>query len=154
MTPRRVAVTGLGVVSPLGNDPADFFDGLVHGRPGIRHVPLGREGRTTKAIGAPVSFAAPNHFALPQLRMLDRVSQFALVGAGQAAADAGLDICGFDRAGAGVFIGTALGGAETTDDGYFTFYGERSDRVKPYSVLMAMNNAVKAFGVTTRTGSA
>jgi hypothetical protein len=45
----------------------------------------------------------------------------------------------------GVFVGTGMGGAQSTDEGYQTVYEERSDRVKPYSVLMAMNNAAAAW---------
>jgi 3-oxoacyl-[acyl-carrier-protein] synthase II len=77
--------------------------------------------------------------------MLDRVSQFALAAADQAVRDAHLafDTVGHSRA--GVFLGTGMGGAQSTDDGYFSLYGEGSDRVKPYSVLMAMNNAAASW---------
>jgi 3-oxoacyl-[acyl-carrier-protein] synthase II len=77
--------------------------------------------------------------------MLDRVSQFALVAADQAVRDAGLvfDYPGRERA--GVSVGTGMGGAQSTDDGYFTLYAEGSDRVKPYSVLMAMTNAAASW---------
>jgi 3-oxoacyl-[acyl-carrier-protein] synthase II len=75
------------------------------------------------------------------MRMLDRVSQFALVAAAQAASEAAGFLEGLDRARVGVFVGTGLGGAHATDDGYHTLYGERSDRLKPYSVLLAMANA-------------
>ena len=46
---------------------------------------------------------------------------------------------------AGVFVGTGMGGSETTDDGYRTLYAEGSDRIKSFSVLMAMNNAPAAW---------
>jgi 3-oxoacyl-(acyl-carrier-protein) synthase len=77
--------------------------------------------------------------------MLDRVSQFALAATAQAVANSGDVFGSLDRERAGVFIGTGMGGAETTDDGYYTLYGESSDRVKPFSVLMAMNNAPAAW---------
>lgn len=77
--------------------------------------------------------------------MLDRVSQFALHATSQAIADAGLLFAGEDRQRAGVFIGTGLGGARATDDGYQTIYGEGVDRVNPFSVLMAMTNAAAAW---------
>jgi 3-oxoacyl-[acyl-carrier-protein] synthase II len=84
-------------------------------------------------------------FPAPRLRMLDRVSQFALAAAAQAVRDADLPWANTDRQRAGVSIGTGMGGAQSTDDGYFTLYGESSDRVKPYSVLMAMNNAAASW---------
>ena len=77
--------------------------------------------------------------------MLDRVSQFALVAAGAAVADARLDFTVEDRQRCGVCIGTGMGGAETTEEGYHTLYAERSDRIKPYSVVNAMNNAAASW---------
>src|SRR5262249_45171151 len=55
--------------------------------------------------------------------------------------DAGIDLGAVDKSRAGVFVGTGMGGAQTADDGYHTLYAEQSDRVKPFSVLMAMTNA-------------
>jgi beta-ketoacyl-acyl-carrier-protein synthase II len=143
---RRVAVTGIGVISPLGNDAQTLFDNLVRGRSGIRRLSTRFDGRLISRIGAPAAFDATAHFSNPQIRMLDRVSQFALAAAAQAVKDAAIGFDGAeDKQRAGVFIGTGMGGAETTDDGYYTLYGEGSDRVKPFSVLMAMNNAAASW---------
>lgn len=150
---RRVAVTGIGVISPLGNDPEAFFSGLALGCSGIVRLPapaIERSGPSVSGhrrthIGAAVSFNPASFFPAPRLRMLDRVSQFALAASAQAVSDAKLAFNHTDRQRAGVFIGTGMGGAQSTDDGYFTLYGEGSDRVKPYSVLMAMNNAAASW---------
>ena len=74
-----------------------------------------------------MAFDGARFFPAPKLRMLDRVSQFALVAAAQAVRDADLVFDHTDRQRAGVFIGTGMGGAQTTDDGYFTLYAEGSD---------------------------
>ncbi len=142
---RRVAVTGLGVVSPLGNDAASFYGALCNGRSGVRRLEGRFHARLTTRIGAPVELDCARLFEPPKLRMLDRVSQFALAATAQAIAQAGEVFHGLDLRRAGVFVGTGMGGAETTDDGYYTIYGESSDRVKPFSVLMAMNNAAAAW---------
>jgi beta-ketoacyl-acyl-carrier-protein synthase II len=142
---RRVAVTGMGVVSPLGNDAASFFASLAQGKSGIRRLDAAFCNRLTAPIAAPALFDAGQHFPAPKLRMLDRVSQLALHAARQAIDDAEISFDAADRRRIGVFIGTGLGGSETTDDGYQTVYGERSDRVKPYSVLMAMINAAASW---------
>lgn len=142
---KPVAVTGLGVVSPLGNDAASFFAALLAGRSGVRRLRTRFPERLGTRIGAPVDFDGAAHFPGPKLRMLDRVSQLALVAAAQALAQAGGALDGLDRRRAGAFVGTGMGGSETTDDGYHTLYGEGSDRVKPFSVLMAMNNAAAAW---------
>ena len=142
---RRVAVTGIGVVSPLGNDTRAFAAALNAGRSGIARLAGKSHERLASPVGAPVAFDASALFPAPRLRMLDRVSQFALAAAAQAVAEAGAVFDLLDRRRAGVFVGTGMGGAETTDDGYYTLYGERSDRVKPFSVLLAMNNAAASW---------
>lgn len=141
MTGRRIAVTGLGVVAPLGIGVDELFTNLVAGRSGVRRLTPPRSERLRSPIGAPVDFDGHAHFPAPRLRMLDRVSQFALVAAAQAVADAGLNFAVERRERCGVYVGSSLGGAETTDDGYYTIYEKQSERVNPFSVLAAMNNA-------------
>ena len=137
-------VTGMGVVAPLGNDVAGLFAALVAARSGVRRLEMRYRERLTTGIGAPVAFDAAAHFPGPKARMLDRVSQLALVAANQALAQSGA-LAGLDVSRAGVFVGTGMGGSETTDDGYHILYADRSDRVKPFSVLMAMTNAAASW---------
>lgn len=142
---RRVAITGLGVVSPLGIGGKNFFERLVQGHSAVTRLPEELHPRLKCRVVAPVSFDGAAHFGAARLRMLDRVSQFALVAAAEAIIDAGALFEHDDRDTTGVFVGTGMGGAQSTDDGYKTVYEERSERVKPYSVLMAMNNAAAAW---------
>jgi beta-ketoacyl-acyl-carrier-protein synthase II len=141
MTRRRVAITGLGVVTPLGNSITELFASLAAGRSGVRRLASSRAERLVSPIGAVVNFDGTAHFAPPRLRILDRFSQMALVAAGGAVADARLDFTTERRDRCGVFVGSSLGGAETTDAGYRTLYAEQSDRINPYTVLAAMTNA-------------
>jgi len=141
---KRVAVTGLGLVAPGGNDPGEFFASLVAGRSAIGVLREHGERLSTR-IAAAASFDASSHFSAPRLRMLDRVSQLALVAAQQALRNAAIELNDEERATTGVFLGTGMGGAGTTDDGYNTLYRENSDRIKPYTVLMAMNNAAASW---------
>jgi 3-oxoacyl-[acyl-carrier-protein] synthase II len=138
---KRVAVSGLGVISPLGNSIPSFLDSLLKGRSGIRRLEGRFAERLVCRVGGVAEFDGAAYFPAPKLRMLDRVSQFGLAAARQALEDAGLDLRAIDKSRVGVFVGTGTGGAQATDDGYFTLYAENSDRVKPYTVLMAMNNA-------------
>jgi len=142
---RRVAVTGIGIVSPLGNDADAFFEALAAGRSGIVRLAGPFHERLASPIGAAADFDAARHFDAARVRMLDRVSQFALHAAAQAVKDSRGIFERLDPSRAGVFVGTALGGAHATDEGYRTLYGERSDRLKPYSVLLAMANAPAAW---------
>ena len=142
---KRVAITGMGVVSPCGNEPHAFFRALAAGQSGIGRLPESFEPRVNVRIAAQVDFDAARHFAPPKHRMLDRVSQFALFAAAQAVTQAKLDWTDEERRATGVFIGTGMGGASTVEDGYATLYRDGSDRVKPFSVLLAMNNAPAAW---------
>jgi 3-oxoacyl-[acyl-carrier-protein] synthase II len=77
--------------------------------------------------------------------MLDRVSQLALMAAARAISDARVEFAKERRERCGVFVGTGMGGAQTTDEGYHTLYAEKSDRIKPYTVLASMTNAAAAW---------
>lgn len=145
MAARRVAVTGLGVVSPLGNDEASFFEALEAGRSSVRRLDAAFAERLSNRIGAAVEFDPVAHFPPQRLRMLDRVSQFALVAAQQAVSGAGPSAFDQARERTGVFLGTGMGGAQTTDDGYRALYADGAARLPPFSVLMAMNHAAAAW---------
>lgn len=142
---RRVAITGLGVVAPLGNSVDELFGKLAAGRSAVRRLTSPRSERLQSPIGAPADFDGAAHFTSVRLRLLDRVSQLALVAAGQAIGDARLDFATEERERCGVSVGTSMGGVESTDEGYYTLYGERSDRIQPFSVLAAMINAPAAW---------
>ncbi|MEO5629984.1 MAG: beta-ketoacyl-[acyl-carrier-protein] synthase family protein [Thermomonas sp.] len=142
---RRVAITGLGIVSPLGNDEHTFFDGLKAGRSGIRRLDTPFAGRLANPIAASVEFEGSAHFPPPKLRMLDRFSQFALIAAAQAMRDADLRLDADARSRTGVFIGTGNGGSHIIDDGYHALYADDATRLPPFTVLMAMQNAAAAW---------
>jgi len=142
---RRVAITGIGVVSPLGNTVAELYASAYSGRSGIHHLDLPFGDRLVAPLAATVCFDGAEHFDPPKQRMLDRVSQFALVAARQSLADSQCDLSQLDRDRVGVFVGTGMGGSQSNDDGYQTLYGEGSDRIKPFTVLMGMHNAPAAW---------
>lgn len=135
----RVAVTGLGVVSPVGASPADFYASLAAGRSGIRPLP-GRES----VVAGIVAFNAEDHFSKLELTVLDRFSQFALVAAEQAVADAGLEHEDLTTPRTGVYFGSGIGGANTIESGYASFFGDGSRRVPPSTVVAMMSNAAAA----------
>jgi 3-oxoacyl-[acyl-carrier-protein] synthase II len=142
---RRVAVTGIGVVSPLGNSAREAFDSARAGRSGVHRIDLPFAHRLAAPLAATAQFVGEDHFEPPRLRMLDRASQFALFAARQAICGAGLELDESGRRRAGVFVGTGMGGTLSNDDGYQTLYGEGSDRIKPFTVLLGMHNAPAAW---------
>jgi 3-oxoacyl-[acyl-carrier-protein] synthase II len=135
----RVAITGLGVVSPIGNSVEQLFSSLYTGRSGIRVLPEPLSERSRPSIGAAVDLPAGDDH--PRMRQLDRVSQLALAAASQAISDAAIDFATEDRDRCGVAVGSGMGGAGTTEEGYFTLYGQRSDRIAPFTVIRSMTNA-------------
>lgn len=142
---RRVAVTGIGVMSPLGNGEQAFFAALQAGGSGIRRIEAPFAARLSNRIAAQVEFDAAAHFPPPKLRMLDRFSQLALLAAEQAMTGSALQLDAGQRSRAGVFIGSGMGGGHTTDDGYQALYAEGASRLPPFTVLMAMQNAAAAW---------
>ena len=142
---RRVAVTGIGVLSPLGNGCDAVFSAACSGQSAVARLTGVVAERLKAPLAAVVSFDAAEHFDPAKARMLDRVSQFAVVASRGALADAGLDLSGVDLDRAGVFLGTGMGGSTSMDDGYRTLYGEGSDRIKPLLILMGMHNAPAAW---------
>jgi len=142
---RRVAVTGMGVVSPLGASVAEVYANAAAGRSGIHLLDVAFARRLNAPLAATAPFDGAAHFEPPRLRMLDRSSQFALVAARQALADARCDRRALDPCRAGSFVGTGMGGSQSNDDGYHTLYAEGSDRIKPFTVLMGMHNASAAW---------
>ena len=141
MTRRRVAVTGLGVVSPIGNSIEALARNLAEGRSGVRRFDPPLCDRLRSPIGALTEFDGASLFGPARVRQLDRVTQLALAASAQAVADARLDWSTEQRERCGTFVGSGMGGAETTDAGYRTIYAEASDRVNPYTVLAAMTTA-------------
>lgn len=114
---RRIAVTGIGLISPLGNSCAEVLANATAGRSAICRIETPWSGRLAAPLAACVRFQGEEHFPAPRIRMLDRVSQLAVVAARQAIGEARLDLAGADRERVGIFIGTGMGGpsARTKD---------------------------------------
>jgi len=150
MARRRVAVTGAGVVSPLGNTLEEFHRALAEARPGIRRLPEELAQRSGVQVGATVDWNPASMFKEGEAANLDRVTQFSLGAAAQAIAASGLDPA-TARERIGVYWGTGLGGAHTLEATYKNVYGKGEWRARPLSVVMAMNNAA-ASNVAVRHG--
>jgi beta-ketoacyl-acyl-carrier-protein synthase II len=138
-TLRRVVITGLGVVSPIGNSTQDFFANLIAGRSGIRRIP----DRDNTACGV-ADFDAAAHFTKLQLAGLDRFSQFGLVAAGQALDEAGLGNSDIATTRTGVYFGSGIGGANAIEEAYRAYLDPANGRIPPLTVVATMPNAAAA----------
>ncbi len=142
---RRVAITGLGVMSPLGNSVERLFASLYAGKSGIRALPPPFGEASGSRVGATVELTPSDTIPEPRSRMMDRVSQLALGAAAQAVVDSRLDFAATDRERCGVSVGTGMGGAAATEEGYRVLYRERSDRIDPFTVIRSMANAAAGW---------
>jgi len=135
-----VAVTGAGVVSPLGNTLAAFDAALFAGRSAVRAQSLDLPGIDLPPVPvAPAEFDSAAELA-PSRVPLDRATAMALAAARSAAAAAELVPDGFDRDRLGIFWGSGMGGAATFEATCRTVYADRR-RMRPTSVLTTMPNA-------------
>ena len=140
---RRVCITGLGIVSPIGVGIDAFALSLRNGISGIRVMDRGDASAPMRVAGqVDINFAD----YLPPTRIpgLDRVSLFALVAARQAVLDANRGISPIELHGAGVYMGTGIGGVGALEAAYEEFYLRGGNRIKPLTVVQAMNNAAAA----------
>src|SRR5713226_4761832 len=111
--PRRVVVTGLGAVTPVGNSVAESWSNLLAGCSGIDTLTLFDTSAYGVRIGGEVkNFKPEDHIASKELRHMDRSAKFALVAAKEAATDAALDVAAECAERVGVIFGTAAGGVE------------------------------------------
>lgn len=138
---RRVAITGIGVVSPLGNSLPEFHRALAAGRPAIGRLPEAIARGSGVQVGATVQWDPAALLTPGEAANLDRVSQFALGAAAQALSASRLDPATADRTRIGVSWGTGMGGAHAVDASYQEVYGKSQWRLRPLTVVMAMNNA-------------
>jgi len=142
---RHVAITGLGAVTPLGNDVPTLWEGLLAGRSGVGPITQFDPSNMEVRIAAEVKdFDPVALFGRRQARRNDRFTLFALEAARQAVADAGLQFEGEDGREAGVIIGTAIGGILTLLKNYDVLQTSGPRRVSPFMAPMMMPNAASA----------
>ncbi|MDD5219527.1 MAG: beta-ketoacyl-ACP synthase II [Candidatus Bipolaricaulis sp.] len=141
---RRVVITGIGPITPIGTGKDAFWEGLSSGRSGVRRVDdvIDLTDIDVK-IGAPVvDFDPTAHLDPKRARHLDRSAQLALVSAGLALRDAGLGSGDYDPTRAGVVSGTGIGGMETFVENARELADRGPRRVSPFFVTRLMPNAL------------
>jgi 3-oxoacyl-[acyl-carrier-protein] synthase II len=142
---RHVVVTGLGAVTPLGNDVPTLWEGLLAGRSGVGPITLFDPSQLEVRIAAEVKdFDPVALFDRRQARRNDRFTLFALEAARQALGDADLQLEGEDGRDVGVLIGSAIGGILTLLENYDVLQASGPRRVSPFMVPMMMPNAASA----------
>ncbi len=139
---KRVVITGAGTVNALGLTVPATLEAMREGRCGIGPLVFRDVDRLAIQIGAQVhEFDETAHFNRQQLSLYDRFTQFTLIAAREALAQAGLEFSGELAAKSGVVLGNSGGGMTTLDENYRSVYEEGKNRVHPFVVPKLMNNA-------------
>jgi 3-oxoacyl-[acyl-carrier-protein] synthase II len=139
---RRVVITGLGVVSPLGNDIQTLWEALLAGKCGIdRITQFDPSGFETQIAAEVKNYDASPAFPSPkEARRSDRFTQFAVGAAYQALLDSGLDLEKVNRDEIGVFIGSGIGGMHTIEAQHQVLLQRGPSRLSPFMIPMLILN--------------
>ncbi|MEQ9259935.1 MAG: beta-ketoacyl-[acyl-carrier-protein] synthase family protein [Roseovarius sp.] len=139
---KRVVITGAGTINALGKTVPETLEAMREGRCGIGELEFKDVERLAIRIGGQVKGYEPEErFNHQQLALYDRFTQFTLIAAREAIAQAGLEFSGELAARSGVVLGNSGGGMTTLDENYRSVYEEGKNRVHPFVVPKLMNNA-------------
>ena len=148
----RVVITGVGVVSPIGNTKEEFWNSLMEGKHGFtleQWFPGQSEELNVKA--SVKDFSADGLFDKKELRRTDIITQYAVYAADKAIKDAGSDFKDLDPYRCGVIIGSGIGGMETTQEELLAYHNKGNKRVSVFTIPKMIGN-MAAGTVAIRTG--
>ena len=138
---KRVVVTGLGAVTPLGNDVNTFWEAIKNGVCGIDKVTLfDAAGYKTQIAAEVKNFDATEFIEKKEARKMDRYTQFAMVAASEAFKSAGIDMEKEDPWRVGVITGSGIGGIGTFEDQHSVLLEKGPNRVSPFFIPMMISN--------------
>jgi nodulation protein E len=148
----RVVVTGAGVISALGHNCSEFWQGLAAGRPGIQPLQAVDRALLRFPNGAEVQgFDPSRYFEEKEIGLLDRFAQFGVVAAREAIAQAGIQWSDELRESTAIVTGSCVGGQTTEDEGFVNLYRNNIPRVNPLTIPRTMENAA-ASRISLETG--
>ncbi|BCA30068.1 beta-ketoacyl-ACP synthase II [Metapseudomonas otitidis] len=146
MSRRRVVITGLGMLSPLGNTVADSWQGILAGRSGIgliEHMDL--SAYATRFGGSVKGFDVEQYLSAKEARKLDLFIQYGLAASFQAVRDAGLEVTDANRERIGVAMGSGIGGLTNIENNCRSLIEQGPRRISPFFVPGSIINMVSGF---------
>jgi len=144
---KRVVVTGLGAITPIGNTLAEYWEGLLSGRNGIGPITLFNPSRHACRIAGEVKGFNPHDYLdRKEAKRMDRFAQFAVAASKQVIADAQFVINELNAEQVGVMIGTGVGGLKVLEDQQEIYLTRGPDRCSPFMIPMMIANM--AAGLT------
>lgn len=167
MEERRVVVTGMGAITPIGNNVEEFWKGLKEGKCGVDEITLFDVSNFKVKLAAEVkNFNIEEHFDRKAAKRLDRFSHFAMVAARELIKDSNINLEETDMTRFGVAVSSGIGGLQTIEDNKKILEDKGPDRVSPMFVPMAISNMAagnisieigakgESFGMVTACASA
>lgn len=149
----RVVITGMGLISPLGNDVDTYWSRLIRGESGVVPINSFDTARYKTKIGGVVQDFDPEaRWGRKEARRMDRFSQFAMAAAEQAWDDAGLHIDKINKERLGVYVGSGIGGIQTLIDQDALLQARGPERVSPSLIPMLISNMAAAL-ISIRFGA-
>lgn len=136
---RRVVVTGIGMVTPIGNTVAESWDSLLNGRGGIAPITLfDTDGHDSRIAGEVKAWDPLEYMERKEARRADRFTQFAFVAADEAMRQSGLEFKKSGEDNVAVIVGTAIGGITTLSEEFETMVQKGPGRVSPFLIPMML----------------
>ncbi|PKL75742.1 MAG: hypothetical protein CVV27_13835, partial [Candidatus Melainabacteria bacterium HGW-Melainabacteria-1] len=150
---QRVVITGLGVVSPLGQGAGVFWEHLLAGANGIRTISgFDTEGLETRIAGQITDFVLSSRIGHKEARRMARFTQFAVAAAFEALEHSAAELCGLDPYSVGVTIGCGIGGLDVIEEQHRILQSKGAKRVSPLLIPMFIPN-IAAGQVAIHTGA-
>ena len=142
MSERRVVITGLGVISPVGSDIPTFWKNLTEGRSGVtKHEAFDTTGYDCLIAGEIKGFDPTPWFKTPKdARRSDRFTQFAMAGAKLALEDSGIDLAKTNLERFGVIVGSGIGGLQTIEAEVQRLHDKGPSKLSPFTIAMMISN--------------
>jgi len=147
---KRVVVTGMGVISPVGNDVASFGKSLVEGRSGVGRMTVQDPTNFDAKISAEVKGFDPLAYGInkKEAHRVEMFVQFALAGAYQALKDSGLDLEKLDKERAGVIVGSGIGSLHIIESQYQVYLKGGPSRISPFLIpALIVNEAAGQIAI-------
>ena len=143
---RRVVVTGLGAVTPVGNQKDQLWESLCNGKSGVANITaFDTTGQEVLIAGEASDFDPGEWFGKKEERRLDRFTQFAVASATLAVKDSGINLDEMDRGKIGAIVGTGIGGIIEIESQHKVLLDKGPSRVSPFMITKLMANAASGY---------